>query len=60
VCDSAGDVVETVGLNELLRGNVDAQIKIRVTKSSGDVVEIPVEHTVSADQVSPQVAVQFP
>jgi hypothetical protein len=49
--NSAGDLVETVGLNDLLRGNVDARIKIRVTKDNGDVVEIQVEHTVSTDQV---------
>jgi hypothetical protein len=49
--NSAGDLVETVGLNDLLRGNVDAQIKLRVTKPNGDIVEVEVEHTVSADQV---------
>ncbi|KAF7319966.1 PH domain-containing protein [Mycena kentingensis (nom. inval.)] len=48
---SAGDVVETVGLSDLLDGKADAQIHIRVTKLNGEVSEIPTKHTMSEDQV---------
>ncbi|KAJ7655077.1 aconitate hydratase [Mycena polygramma] len=48
----SGDVVETIGLSELLEGNPDAQIKLKVTKLDGQVFEIQVKHTMSADQLA--------
>lgn len=47
---SSGDVVETLGLTELLGGR-DAQVRIRVTKRDGEVFEVPTKHTMSADQL---------
>lgn len=46
----AGDIVETIGLTDLIRGQ-DAAIKIRVTKRDGQVFEVPTRHTMSADQL---------
>jgi homoaconitase len=48
---SAGDDVETVGLAKILQGDLDAQVSLRVTKASGEVLEIPTKHTLSSDQV---------
>ena len=48
----AGDQVETVGVAELVKGDVDAVIRLKVTKKeSGEVLEIPTKHTMSADQI---------
>jgi homoaconitase len=49
---SAMDDVETVGLANILNGDLDAQVTLRVTKSTGETIEIPTKHTLSADQVS--------
>jgi homoaconitase len=43
-------VVETIGLSELLKGN-GTQIKLKVTKLDGQVLEIETKHTMSADQL---------
>jgi homoaconitase len=48
---SAMDDVETVGLANILNGDLNAQVTLRVTKSSGETVEIPTKHTLSSDQV---------
>jgi len=47
----SGDVVETVGLAELLAGDAQASIKIRVSKRGGTTFEIPTKHTMSHDQL---------
>ncbi|OBZ78764.1 Homocitrate dehydratase, mitochondrial, partial [Grifola frondosa] len=47
----AGDVVETIGLEDLLNGKADASIKLRVVRRNGDVFEIPTRHTMSSDQL---------
>ena len=47
----AGDVVETLGLADLLEGKADASIRLRVTRRSGETFEVPVRHTMSADQL---------
>jgi len=47
----SGDTVETIGLASLLQGNQDAKIKVKVTKRSGEVVHIPMRHTMSKDQL---------
>ncbi|KAJ7597249.1 aconitase family-domain-containing protein [Mycena floridula] len=47
----AGDILETVGLEELMKGNADARLKVKVTTRSGDHFEIPVNHTMSTDQL---------
>ncbi|EMD41730.1 hypothetical protein CERSUDRAFT_110309 [Gelatoporia subvermispora B] len=47
----AGDVVETIGLADLLNGAQDASIKLKVTKRTGEVFEIPTKHTMSSDQL---------
>ncbi|KAJ7492880.1 aconitate hydratase [Mycena latifolia] len=48
----SGDVLETIGLSELLKGTPDAQIKLKVTKRDGEVFEIRTKHTMSPDQVN--------
>lgn len=48
---SAMDEVETVGLAKILDGDLNAQVTLRVTKSSGETVDIPTKHTLSSDQV---------
>jgi hypothetical protein len=50
---SAHDQIETIGLKSLLSGeNIgESGIRLRVTKPSGEVVEIETKHTMSPDQV---------
>ncbi|KAI6158751.1 aconitase family-domain-containing protein [Pisolithus thermaeus] len=48
----SGDTVETMGIAALLGGDPNAAIKLRVLKRSGEVIEIPVKHTMSADQLN--------
>ncbi|RDB28407.1 Homocitrate dehydratase, mitochondrial [Hypsizygus marmoreus] len=47
----SGDVIETVGLAETLKGVPNANIKIKVTKLNGDVFEVPTRHTMSSEQL---------
>jgi homoaconitase len=47
----SGDVLETIGLSELLTGALGAQIKLKVTKLNGEVFEIETKHTMSPDQL---------
>ena len=47
----SGDVVETFGLEDLINGNENAVVKLRVTKSRGEIFEILTRHTMSSDQV---------
>jgi homoaconitase len=47
---SAHDKVETLGLESLLT-NGAGEIKLKVTKPSGEVVEVQTKHTMSVDQL---------
>ncbi|KAG8922466.1 aconitate hydratase, partial [Tulasnella sp. 417] len=47
----SGDVIETEGLANVLAGDTNAQITLKVTKKDGSKVEIPTRHTLSADQI---------
>lgn len=47
----AGDTLETIGLESLIHGNLDAKLRARVTTRTGEVFEIPVKHTLSEDQL---------
>ena len=47
----SGDLIETVGLGDLLNGKADATIRLRITRRSGESFEMPVQHTMSADQL---------
>ncbi|KAG9314543.1 aconitase family-domain-containing protein [Chiua virens] len=47
----SGDVVETIGLEDLINGDEDAVIKLHVTNLRGDAFEIVTKHTMSSDQV---------
>ncbi|KAF7982015.1 hypothetical protein HWV62_30256 [Athelia sp. TMB] len=47
----SGDSVETIGLESLLQGQSDTEIRVKVTKRDGDVFEIPLRHTMSPDQL---------
>lgn len=49
---SAMDTVETEGLTNLLNGDVQAQVTLKVTKPSGEVLRIPTKHTMSVDQIN--------
>jgi homoaconitase len=46
----SGDVVETLGLADLLEGKGN-DVRLRVTRRSGETFEIPTRHTMSADQL---------
>lgn len=48
----SGDVLETMGLAETLRGAPNASIELRVTKQDGQVFQILTKHTMSVDQLS--------
>ena len=43
--------METFGLKDLINGNENAVIKLRVTNLRGEVFEVPTRHTMSSDQV---------
>lgn len=47
----SGDMVETIGLADLIQGRENAAVKVKVTKRSGEVFEIPTKHTMSEDQL---------
>ncbi|KAJ7169621.1 aconitase family-domain-containing protein [Mycena filopes] len=47
----SGDVVETIGLADLLKSTLNAQIKLKVIKRDGRTFEIETKHTMSADQL---------
>ncbi|KIJ21565.1 aconitate hydratase [Paxillus involutus ATCC 200175] len=48
----SGDVVETIGLTDLLNGDQTVVIKLRVIKRDGQTFEIPTKHTMSTDQLN--------
>lgn len=47
----SGDILETQGLAETIKGVPGATINIKVTKLDGEVFEIPTKHTMSNDQL---------
>ncbi|KAI5123604.1 hypothetical protein M0805_003420 [Coniferiporia weirii] len=47
----SGDIVETIGLEDLLNGVPDATIGLKITKRDGETFEVPTKHTMSSDQV---------
>jgi homoaconitase len=47
----SGDVLETVGLADLLRGLAGNTIKVKVSKRNGDVLWVPARHSMSSDQL---------
>ncbi|KAG1715646.1 hypothetical protein ID866_1528 [Astraeus odoratus] len=48
----SGDIIETLGLADLLEGNTSATLKLRISKRNGEAIEIPVKHTMSIDQLN--------
>lgn len=46
----ACDIVDTVGLYDVLQAGGQGSIQLKVTKKSGETVMIPVNHTLSKDQ----------
>ncbi|TIB74576.1 aconitate hydratase [Wallemia mellicola] len=48
----AGDQVETVGLKGLFAGDLNTPVSVKVTKKDGSVLDIPVNHTLSVDQLN--------
>jgi homoaconitase len=47
---NALDEIDTQGLYDTLKNNGDGRIELRVTKQDGEVLNIPVKHTLSKDQ----------
>ena len=47
----SGDILETEGLADLLEGNPEAVIAIKVSKPDGEVFRVSTQHTMSTDQV---------
>ncbi|KAI0036659.1 aconitate hydratase [Vararia minispora EC-137] len=47
----SGDIIETVGLVDLLGGDCNAQVRIDVRKRDGSTFQIPTKHTMSNDQL---------
>ncbi|KAA1468628.1 aconitate hydratase [Dentipellis sp. KUC8613] len=47
----AGDIVETNGLAQLIEGDPNATVTVKVTKRDGSSFDIPVKHTMSSDQL---------
>ncbi|KAG2062066.1 aconitate hydratase [Suillus hirtellus] len=47
----SGDVVQTIGLADLIEGRQNAEVKLKVTKRTGEVFEILTKHTMSEDQL---------
>ncbi|KAJ4486391.1 aconitate hydratase [Lentinula aciculospora] len=45
------DVIQTIGLANLLQGQLDTIIKLKVTNRRGETFEIPTKHTMSTDQI---------
>lgn len=48
----ACDSVETVGLHDMLKNGGKGDVSLKLTKRSGEVIDIPVKHTFSPDQAS--------
>ena len=48
----ACDSVETVGLYDMLKNGGKGDVSLKLTKRSGEVIDIPVKHTFSPDQAS--------
>ncbi|KAH8120263.1 aconitate hydratase [Phellopilus nigrolimitatus] len=47
----SGDIIDTVGLKDLLDDIPGARIRLKVTKRDGETFEIPTRHTMSSDQL---------
>lgn len=47
----SGDMVETIGLADLIQGRENAAVMLKVTKRTGEVFVIPTKHTMSEDQL---------
>ncbi|THH02894.1 hypothetical protein EW026_g96 [Hermanssonia centrifuga] len=47
----SGDMIETVGVEDLLKGKANATVTIHVTKRNGETFTIPTRHTMSKDQL---------
>ncbi len=44
-------MIETVGVEDLLKGKANATVTIHVTKRNGETFTIPTRHTMSKDQL---------
>jgi homoaconitase len=47
----SGDILDTIGLADLLNGVSNSSVSIKVTKLNGEMFEIPTKHTMSSDQL---------
>jgi homoaconitase len=47
----SGAVIQTVGVHDLISGNPDATVRVKVTTRDGESFEIATTHTMSSDQL---------
>ena len=47
----SGAAIESIGVHDLLSGNTDATVRVRVTTSTGESFEVATKHTMSSDQL---------
>jgi homoaconitase len=47
----SGAVIETIGVRDLVSGNPDATVRVKVTTPAGESVEVATKHTMSSDQL---------
>jgi len=48
---ASGAVVETVGVHNLISGEPDAKVRVKVTTPAGESFEVATKHTMSSDQL---------
>lgn len=47
----SGAVIETIGVHDLVSGNPDATVRVKVTTPAGESFEVAAKHTMSSDQL---------
>ncbi len=47
----SGAVIETIGVHDLVSGNPDATVRVKVTTPAGESFEVTTKHTMSSDQL---------
>ncbi len=47
----SGAVIQTIGVHDLVSGNPDATVRVKVTMPAGESFEIATKHTMSSDQL---------
>jgi len=47
----SGAVIETIGVHDLVSGNPETTVRVKVTTPAGESFEIATKHTMSSDQL---------